>query len=258
LKSLPPGGRLIGIDADKNALRIAEENLHDFRDSVILVHENFRRFDTVLRKLEIDAVDGMLFDLGMSSLQLQDAVRGFSFSREGVLDMRMDTDNGKPLWQILDSLSEDEIAKIIRDLGEERFWRRIARRIVSERKNSPIKNPLTLAGLVRDAVGSRRQRIDPATRTFQAFRIYINDELGALTEALDKSPQFLRKDGRIVVIAFHSLEDRIVKNKFRDLGKEGILKILTKKPIRPSSGEAEENPRSRSARLRAAERLKGG
>lgn len=256
LKRLPPGGRLVGIDADEKALKAAEENLKSFKGAFSLAHENFRNLDSVLRRLKIDGVDGMLFDLGISSFQLEDAERGFSFSRKGALDMRMDASRGKPLCQILNSLDEDSIGRIIRDYGQERFWRKIARAIVSERKKAPIENSLELAGLIRRIVRfSRGSRIDPCTRSFQGLRIFVNDELAALEEALGKAPSFLKQDARIVVISFHSLEDRIVKHKFKELASQEIFSILTKKPITPGEVEKDENPRSRSAKLRAAQRL---
>ena len=257
LKKLSPGGKLIGIDADKEALKIAEENLKEFKESSFtLVNENFRNFDKVLTNLGIGSVDAMLFDLGISSFQLGDEARGFSFSKGKCLDMRMDTEKGEPLWQALSRLREDELGEIIRDFGEERYWRKVAKAIVLERRKSPIREALRLAEIVRGAVRySPRSKIDPATRTFQALRIFVNDELGALGEALDKIGSFLSSDGRVVIISFHSLEDRIAKHAFRGLAKEGILEILTKKPVMADEAEVKENPRSRSAKLRAAKRI---
>lgn len=256
LKRLPPRGRLIGIDADRKALEIAKENLKEFKGAFILANENFRNFDSVLGRLNIESVDAMLFDLGISSFQLEDETRGFSFAKPGELNMRMDIASGRPLWQLLNRMREDELARIIRDSGEERFWRRIAKRIVEERKVSPIRDSLRLAQIVRAAARYKAgSRIDPATRTFQALRIFVNDELGALEEAIGKAGSFLKKGGRIVVISFHSLEDRVVKHKFREMAKEGILSILTKKPLRATAAEIEQNPRSRSGKLRAAQRI---
>jgi len=256
LERLTDKGRLIGIDSDKDALEIAEKNLQKFKDRYVLENENFRNIDKVLSQLKIDKVDGMLFDLGISSSQLEDSERGFSFRRPGPLDMRMDKASGIPLGQLLETLNEYEIGNIIREFGEERFWRRIARAIITERKKRPITNSQTLAEIIRSAARySPRSRIDPATRTFQAFRIYINDELGALREMLEKAPTLMSKGARIVIISFHSLEDRLVKHSFKELARQGIFEILTKKPVRPADGETTDNPRARSARLRAAEKL---
>jgi len=257
LKRLPLDGRVLGIDADKTILKIAEENLKSFNEKRFsLYNQNFRDFDKVLNKLKIDSVDGMLFDLGVSSFQLNDEKRGFSFLGNGPCDMRMNTDAGKPLWQILTSLSERDLGEIIRDLGEERSWRKIAKAVISEQRRGPIKDSGKLADLIRAAANYRPgTRIDPATRTFQALRIFVNDELGALKEVLLKTGSFLSKDARLVVISFHSLEDRIVKHTFKDMAKEGILNIITKKPVRPGEDECMTNPRSRSAKLRVAERI---
>jgi 16S rRNA (cytosine1402-N4)-methyltransferase len=256
LESILPGGKLIGIDADKLTLETARRNLKSFKGAFELVNENYRNLDKVLTAIGIRSVDAVLFDLGTSSFQLDEASRGFSFSKSGPLDMRMDRERGVPLWQALRKMGETEIGAIIRDLGQERYWRRIAKAIVTENRISPIKDTLRLAGIVRDAArywpGSK---IDPATRTFQAFRIFINDELNALKEALLKAPKFLSSGGRIVVISFHSLEDRIVKHTFKAEASEKVLKILTKRPIRPGETETIDNPRSRSSKLRAAERV---
>ena len=256
LKRLPPGGRLIGIDRDKSALKLAEENLKDFEGSFELVHRNFRDFDKVLKELEIDAVDGMLFDLGVSSFQLDAGERGFSFSKDATLDMRMDTSEGEPLWRLLNKMNETQLAEIIRDLGQERYWRKIAKAIVRERKIAPITETSRLAEIIRGPRRfNKRMKIDPATRTFQALRIFVNDELGAIEQALNKVSDYLKKDARIVVISFHSLEDRIVKHSFKDLKQKGLIDILTKKPIRSSEAEIDNNPRSRSGKLRAAQRV---
>ncbi len=256
LESILPGGKLIGIDADKLALETARRNLKSFEGAFELVNENYRNLDKVLTTIGIGSVDAVLFDLGTSSFQLDEASRGFSFLKEGPLDMRMDRERGMPLWQVLRKKSEAEIGAVIRDLGQERYWRRIAKAIVTENRISPIKDTLRLAGIVRDAARYRPgSRIDPATRTFQALRIFINDELNALKEALLKVPKFLNSGGRIVVISFHSLEDRIVKHTFKAEASEKVLRILTKRPIRPSETETINNPRSRSSKLRAAERV---
>jgi len=257
LKRLSPDSRLIGLDQDKAILDRAKEALRDFDNkNLLLLNENFRDIDKVLRQQKIDYIDGMLFDLGVSSFQLSDAARGFSFLTEGPLDMRMDAGTGSPLSEVLRRLTEKELGEIIRDLGEEKFWRRISKAIFSEQKREPIKDSLRLANIVRKASSYKSySKIDPATRTFQALRIYVNDELGALKETLVKAGSFLSKEARIVVISFHSLEDRIVKHTFREMAKEGILKVITKKPIRPSDQECSINPRSRSAKLRAAERI---
>jgi 16S rRNA (cytosine1402-N4)-methyltransferase len=256
LKSISPHGRLIGIDADRESLKIAKERLRAVNGDFRLVHENFVNFDRVLNHLGIKNVDAILFDLGISSLQLDDNSRGFSFQAQGPLDMRMDREKGMPLSQALSKMTEEQIGSVIRDLGEERHWRKIARAIVSERRISPIDDTLRLAEIIKSVIGYRPGlKINPATRTFQAFRIFINDELNLLKEALLKIPGFLRKGGRVVVISFHSLEDRIVKKGFKTLSGQGILKIITKKPIKPGEKEISENSRSRSGKLRAAEKV---
>jgi len=256
LDRITPGGKLIGIDADKLALENARRVLSDYKKDFSLVNENYRDFDKVLADLGVVSVDAMLFDLGISSFQLDEAARGFSFLKEGPLDMRMDKEKGQPLWQALRKMSEADIGAIIRDLGEERYWRRIAKAIVAEYRISPIKDTSRLARIIRDVAKYRPgSRIDPATRTFQAFRIFINDELNALKEALLKAPKFLNSGGRMVVISFHSLEDRIVKHTFKSMAKENLLRVMTKKPIRPSETEIADNPRSRSSKLRVVEKI---
>ena len=257
LNRIQPGGILIGLDADASAIKIAQDNLKDFQQSVRLVNENFRNLDSALSNEGISRLDGALFDIGISSYQMDDAARGFSFQQEARLDMRMDPGLKISAHDIVNRLNERELSGIIKEFGEERFHNRIARFIVQERSHKPIETTSELKAVIRKAVGSRygHGRIDPATRTFQALRIAVNDELAALEEGLKKIVPMLSPGGRICVISFHSLEDRIVKIFFRSCAASGVLKIITKKPLRPSAEEVIMNPRSRSARLRVAERL---
>ena len=204
--------------------------------------------------MQISSVDGIVLDLGLSSDQLADATRGFSFDSGGPLDLRFDPQAGQPAWQYLERLDATELANVIYKYGEERHSRRIARSIVEQRKKTPIRTAAQLADIVRRSVprGRGRPRIDPATRTFQALRIAVNDELGALAEALTKFPDCLAVGGRMAVISFHSLEDRLVKEAFRG---DARYEVLTRKPLRPSPDEVQRNPRSRSAKLRVAKRI---
>ena len=256
LKRIKPGGLLIGLDADASAVNISRERLKEFEPSLRVVHENFRDLDTVLSKEGIKGLDAALFDVGLSSYHLEDASRGFSIQQDGPLDMRMDERLRKSAYDIVNRCREEELSEIIKNFGEERFHRRIARRIVEERSKKPIETTAELKAVIYRAIGGRRgyMRIDPATRTFQAIRIVVNDELGALEEGVKKAVSWLNPGARICVISFHSLEDRIVKNLFKGFSSLGVLKIMTKKPLRPSDEEAASNPRSRSARLRVAER----
>ena len=251
-----PQGRLVGIDRDAASLKKADEVLKSTRVKYDLIQEDFRRIDRILHQLGIEAADAILFDLGISSFQLDDPQRGFSFKSEGPLDMRMDRGSYISAFDLVNSLSERELASILKNFGEERWHQRIARFLVSQRARRPIESTRELCEVVLKAVPFRfqHQKIHPATRTFQAFRIAVNRELEALEIALDKSIDLLRVGGRICVISFHSLEDRIVKGKFRSWGQSGRASIITKKPLRPQDEEAEHNPRSRSARLRVAER----
>ncbi|MFH1407332.1 MAG: 16S rRNA (cytosine(1402)-N(4))-methyltransferase RsmH [Candidatus Omnitrophota bacterium] len=251
-----PSGLLIGIDQDRQALRAAQERLAGFKDKAILIKENFRNIDRVLWDLGVTGVDGMLFDLGMSSLQLDDEKRGFSIRLDAPLDMRMDLNAEVSAWDIVNKGTEDELERILRDYGQERWCKRIARAIVKKRHPKPIERTKDLAGLIESVVRRRKGvRIHPATRTFQALRIAVNDELSALDEALNKAVNFLNKKGRICVLSYHSLEDRITKQKFKSLSLKGKVRLLTKKPVVPSAEEIQRNPRSRSAKLRAAEKL---
>ena len=252
--------RLIGIDRDPEALAVAAERLQPFGDRVELVHGNYRELPRLASALNLTEVSGVLFDLGVSSLQLDDPGRGFSFNLEGPLDMRMDRSRGGPTArELLHHLSAEGLAEIIRRYGEERSARRIARRIVEERKRKPLTTTRELAEVVGRAIPRRfwPRRIHPATRTFQALRIAVNEELEGLEGALESAARLLRPGGRICVIAFHSLEDRVVKRLFRRLKAPGAapgLRILTPRPITPGAAEVARNPRSRSAKLRVAER----
>lgn len=257
LKKILPGGRLIGIDADKDALAMAGDRLKNFAGSFTLVNDNFRNIDRILKKESIKNVDAILLDVGISSCQMDDLSRGFSIRSNTSLDMRMDRRSGITAYDVVNRYKEDELSEIIEKFGEERFHNRIARFIKDARERKAIETSEELAAIVKKAVGYkyRNLRIDPATRTFQAIRIFVNDELGALEEALKSSIFWLRTGGRIAVISFHSLEDRIVKNTFKGYSKLGVLKIITKKPLIPERIEVIENPRSRSAKLRVAERI---
>lgn len=246
-----PSGRLLCVDRDREALTLSEARLSAFGDRARLRHGDYREIPALLGG---EAVDGILIDLGVSSLQLDRPERGFSFLREGPLDMRMDRSGGETAADLVNRLREKELADLIFRFGEEHSARRIARALVRARERVPIETTLDLASIVRRAAGRRRRgRIDPATRTFQALRIRVNGELEGLAEGLVSLAECLTPHGRLVVIAFHSLEDREVKGAFRGLCREGYLS-LTKKPIRPGEDELARNPRARSARLRAVEK----
>lgn len=256
LSRITPGGRLIGLDVDGSALEIAEGNLKDFSGHFKLIKGNFEDLDRVLLKEGIKNLSAILFDIGVSSYQIENGSRGFSIKHDARLDMRMDTSLEISAYDIVNRLKERDLSDIIRRFGEERFHNRIARRIAEERSKRPIETTGELASIIHKTVGRQygKQKIDPATRTFQAIRIAVNRELEALEEGLKKAVSWLESGSRICVISFHSLEDRIVKNLFKGYSKLGVLKIITKKPLRPSLEETGSNPRSRSARFRVAER----
>jgi 16S rRNA (cytosine1402-N4)-methyltransferase len=245
-----PGGRLIALDQDSAMISLARPKLEPL--PVTLVHNNFEYLREILDGLNLSTVDGLLADLGVCSDQLDSAERGFSFQQSGPLDMRMDASRGEPASELLRRLNERDLAYLIFEFGEERFSRRIARRIVEARQREPITTTEQLAELVRRCVPrpkGKRPSIDPATRTFQALRIAVNDELGALDRLLAVLPRCLKPGGRAVLISFHSLEDRRVKLAFRD---REIWEVLTPKPIQAGEDELSRNPRARSAKLRAA------
>ncbi len=254
---LLPDGRLIALDRDRESLDIAQKRLTEFIPQVTFVHENYRSLPRVLHEFRVPGLDGLLLDLGMSSLQVDQAERGFSFSKDGPLDMRMDRAQEVTATELLNQLTAQELVTILETLGEERFARRIANRIVQERRTQPITTTAHLARLVMGAVppGARHGRLHPATRTFQALRMTVNDELGALEEMLAALQPLLNPGGRAVILTFHSLEDRLVKHAFADGARAGQWKILTRKPLRPGEEEIRRNPRARSAKLRAVENI---
>jgi 16S rRNA (cytosine1402-N4)-methyltransferase len=249
--------RLIGLDRDPAALRVAAESLAEWGARVELVHADYRQIGIVLDARNVTGVDGALADLGVSSMQFDAEGRGFSFRRDEPLDMRMDQTQGPTVADLLLTVDETELANVIFQFGEERFSRRIARGVVEARRVAPVTTTGQLAGIVRRAVPRRGyQRIDPATRTFQALRIWVNRELDGLDAFLVEASQRLRAGARLAVITFHSLEDRVVKHTFRALAAgETALRVLTRKPVVPAEAEVARNPRARSAKLRVIERL---
>jgi 16S rRNA (cytosine1402-N4)-methyltransferase len=251
--------RLIGIDRDSDALAIARASLAGFGDRVTLVHADYRELAAVLDAQGVGEVAGLLADLGVSSMQLDADGRGFSFRRDEPLDMRMDRTRGETAAERIDRVDEAELADVIYRFGEERRSRQVARAIVYARQQSRIETTGRLAEIVRRAVAARGwQRIDPATRTFQALRIWVNGELDGLDSFIGAAAARLQLAGRMALISFHSLEDRVVKHTFRALsrGDEAVLKVLTKHPVIATDAEAAANPRARSAKLRAAVRIR--
>lgn len=257
LPHLMPSGRLLAVDCDAQALLAADKRLTEFSPHVELVHDNFRHLPQILRHRHLTKVDGIVADLGMSSLHLDQPERGFSFQHEGPLDMRMDPRGTTTAASLLRRLPESELAHLLQTYGEERWARRIAKHLVAVRRRTPIETTTQLARLVAEAVPPQAgpRRIHPATRTFQALRMAVNEELASLELLLAALPKVLRSGGRAVIITFHSLEDRLVKQCFRRGEQAELWKLLTKKPLTPSEREVEENPRSRSAKLRAVEKL---
>jgi 16S rRNA (cytosine1402-N4)-methyltransferase len=266
LQASAPDGQLLGLDVDPDAVAHARERLRAFGDRAVLWVGNFRHLGSVARALGFLQADGILMDLGLSSRQLEDAARGFSFTHEGPLDMRLDPSKGRSAADLVNTLPAEQLADLLWRYGEERHSRRIARAIVSAR---PVTRTEQLAELVAHTVG-RREKIHPATRTFQALRVAVNEELAALEEALPQARDLLQAGGRLAVISFHSLEDRLVKRFYRREAAHCIcppelpvcscqhqptLVEITRKPVRPSDKEVARNPRSRSAKLRVAERL---
>lgn len=259
LKRILPGGGLIGIDRDQDSLSVARKRLSEFESACKFIRGNFVDLDILLAGLGIEKVDGILFDLGISSFQLQDSARGFSFQNEGPLDMRMDRDSYISAYDLINNLNEDELSNLLWNFGEERWHNRIARVLVKQRQRQPIATTVELADIVSKSIPlkyrCRHYRIHPATRTFQAVRIAVNREIEILEAAVVKAIAALKEKGRICVISFHSLEDRVIKHAFRKAEAEGSITILTPKPLTPAQSEVLTNPASRSAKLRAAERI---
>ena len=265
-------GRLISIDRDERAIARAGQRLAEYMDHITLVHGNFRDLHNILGELGIDKVDGMLFDLGVSSPQLDETERGFSYMSDAPLDMRMDETESLSAWFVVNKWPEEKLRRILWDFGEERYAPRIASAIVARREQKPIETTLELVDVIKGAMpaAALREKQHPAKRSFQAVRIAVNDELEAISELMSTAADHLAVGGRLAVISFHSLEDRIIKNSFqsrekgctcpRDFpictcGFVQTLKTVSRKPILPSAKELEENPRSRSAKLRVAERV---
>ncbi len=257
LQNTPDETVLIGIDRDKESLAIARKRLKPFAGKFELAKGDFANLKGILEELNISSVDAFLFDLGVSTYQLNNPQRGFSFLKDGPLDMRMDRDSFLSAYDLVNSLSEAELANIFRKFGEERYAKRIAFSLTEARKMEPISTTTQLARIIIRSIPAKKHyyKIHPATRIFQSLRIAVNRELDTLETGLRAAVSFLEPGGRIAVISFHSLEDRIVKNIFRDYAREGVLKIITKKPLVPSVLEKEENISSRSAKLRVAEKI---
>ena len=267
LERISPSGKFLGIDADPQALRIAEMKLNEYREEVTLVNDNFANLEAICTKYHFHPVDGILFDLGVSSMQLDTAKRGFSFQHDAPLDMRFDPKQELSASDIVNTFPQEDLARILREYGEERYSRKLARLIV---QNRPISTTTQLAQLVKQVLENRYSRIHSATKTFMALRIAVNSELQNLTSALKQCINILRPSGRLVTITYHSLEDRIVKQFMQReasgclcppktiiccCGHVPALKLISRKVIRPTSLEIESNQRSRSAKLRIAERL---
>lgn len=254
---LLPDGRLVAVDRDPDALTLASQRLTEFTPQVACVPGNYRDLPRLLNDLGVRGLDGLLLDLGMSSLQVDRAERGFSFGKPGPLDMRMDPEAAETAADVVNSRSAEELTQLFGVLGEERYAGRIARRIVQARAQEPITTTEQLARIIAGAVppAARHGRLHPATRCFQALRIAVNDELGALEELLAALPDLLNPGGRAVILTYHSLEDRPVKRAFLDGQRAGVWTVLTKKPVTPSDEEVRTNSRARSAKLRAVVKL---
>ncbi len=271
-KRLSPNGMLIGIDRDEEALRVSSKRLEGFDCKKVFVHGNYSDIKNILRELDIEEIDGALLDLGVSSYQLDNPERGFSYMNDAALDMRMDRSEGMTAYDIVNEYSKDELYRIIKSYGEERWASRIADFIVKARREKPIETTFELVEIIKAAVpaSARRNGPHPAKRTFQAIRIEVNDELGGVKRAVDDFIDVLAPKGRLAIISFHSLEDRIVKDAYSErenpcvcppeipicvCGKKPEIRKINKKPIVPSESQEDENPRARSAKLRVCEKL---
>lgn len=256
LNKLSKYGKLIAVDRDEEALKRCRKNLLQRDVKVEYIRENFENLEITLLGMRIEKVDGMLFDLGISKEQIEDEKRGFSFIREGYLDMRLDQRQGKDAFFVVNNYPKEKLCDILWKYGEERWAKKIVHNIVREREKEPIRGTLRLSEIVARSIPRKTWgRIHPATRTFQSLRMEVNDELMSLTKGINSAVNLLRKGGRIVVISFHSGEDRIVKNIFKKKEEEGRLRILNKKVIKPTEDEIRQNSSARSAKLRAAEKI---
>ncbi len=271
LHKIQPGGRVIGIDQDPNALETAQRNLAPYKDRITFIHRNFYRLKEVLAELNVGSADGVLFDLGLSAFQVDEGARGFSYRYDAPLDMRMDPQNPVTAAKLVNELAEEELGRVIREYGEERWAARIARFIVEHRQKKVLRTTGELVEIIKQAIpaGARRSGPHPAKRTFQALRIAVNDELNRFGQALRDAMDILKPGGRVCVISFHSLEDRITKEVFKDLAggcvcppdlpvcrcaRQKRVEILTPRPVVPGAQEVARNPRARSAKLRAAQK----
>ena len=272
LSRMGPHGLLIAFEQDKDSVSFAEKRLQPFKSRIKIFHDNFKNAKNVLKREKIGLLDGILLDLGVSSRQLENPERGFSFASDAFLDMRMDQRTKTTAFDLLNNSSENELITIFKEFGEERWAKRIARAIVRKRETTPIRTTGELSSLILSVVPakSRKYKIHPATRVFQALRIAVNKELETLSTILDDGVECLKPSGRFCVISFHSLEDRLVKTMFRQLekgcicppdipqcvcGRKGVLKVITKKPVVSTNDEVKKNPRARSAKLRVAEKI---
>ncbi|MEM3609146.1 MAG: 16S rRNA (cytosine(1402)-N(4))-methyltransferase RsmH [Candidatus Bathyarchaeia archaeon] len=255
LERILPNGKLLGIDWTRELIEGLKAKAGNLNKNLILICDNFANLKSIVERHGFGQVSGVLFDLGLSSWHLEKSGRGFSFSRDEPLDMRFQ--GGITAQEVVNTWPQKELEKILKEYGEERFAKRIASEIVQSRKKEPITSTLQLVTIVERVVPYwyQKRRIHPATKTFQALRIAVNDELNNLRRALPQAIEILKPGGRLVVISFHSLEDRIVKNFLRENARKGLLKVLTKKPVKPSAEEVKFNSRSRSARLRAAVKI---
>lgn len=252
LERTKPKGKLLGIELDKSLL---EKNKNEANERLILVNDNFKILKKIVRENDFKDVSGIIFDLGFSSWHIEKSERGFSFQKNEILDMRYDKSAGTTAMDILNKWREEEIEKVLKEYGQERFSRKIAKAIIERRKEKPIIKTFELVEVIKKVIPFQK-RINPATRTFQALRIAVNEELENLKSVLPQALEILKPDGKIVVISFHSLEDKIVKNFFKEKKQKGEIEILTKKPIGPTNEEIKNNLRSRSAKLRAAIKIK--
>lgn len=258
LKRILPKGKLIAIDFDPLAIKKGENRFAKFRENVVFVKENFKKIDSILKELKIEKVNGILADLGFSLSQVKNENYGFSFSKNTKLDMRLSDEFSLDASKVVNFFTENELTLIFRKYGDEKFARRIAKKIVDFRAKEKIETTLQLAEIVKRAIPRKYwpKKIHPATRIFQALRIYVNQELENLEEFLQKAPFLLKENGRLIIISYHSGEDRIVKNYFKKYKNTGNFEILTKKPIKPSNEEIFSNPQSRSAKMRILQKIK--